>query len=40
MYLLYYIDKIKTVIENLFTKCTTFYKNDDDDKRIDELWEL
>lgn len=44
MYLLYYIDKMKTVIEKLFTQCTNFYYKNEDDRegllRIDEIWDL
>ena len=43
---MYYIDKMRTVIENLFTKCTNFYyKSEEEDRRqklleIERLWEL
>lgn len=47
MYIMYYVDKIKVVIENLFFECTKcFYKRterEEEDRmllELEKLWEL
>ena len=47
MYIMYYIDKIRTVMENFYVQCTNcFYKTTEEEEEmrrlleIEKLWEL
>lgn len=47
MYIMYYIDKIRTAMENFYVQCTNcFYKTTEDREdmqrllEIEKLWEL
>lgn len=47
MYIMYYVDKIRTAMENLFFQCSNcFYKRTEEEEdrlrllEIEKLWEL